>query len=81
MNDTLALLALSALMGLFFGLYFRWIAILISGPILAILLAAVLQRKGFAFFPGVAIIVACLTVSQIAYWIGVTLAARRPPDR
>jgi hypothetical protein len=81
MNDTLALLALSALMGLFFGLYFRWIAILISGPILAILLAAVLQSKGFAFFPGVAIIVACLTVSQIAYWIGVTFAARRPPDR
>jgi hypothetical protein len=52
MNDILALLALSALAGLVFGLYFRWIAILISGPILAILLATVLQSKGFAFFCG-----------------------------
>jgi hypothetical protein len=81
MNDILVLLALSALAGLFFGLYFRWIAILISGPILAILLATVLQSKGFAFFAGIAIIVACLTVSQIAYWIGVTLATRPPSDR
>jgi hypothetical protein len=81
MSAVFALLSFSALVGLFFGLYFRWIAILILGPILAILSAAVLQSRGFAFFAGVAIIVACLTVSQIAYWIGVTLAARRRPDR
>jgi hypothetical protein len=80
MSAVFALLALSALVGLFFGRYFSWIAVLVAGTILAILLAATLQRKGLAFFPGVAIIVACLTVSQIAYWIGVTLAARRRPD-
>jgi hypothetical protein len=81
MKDILALLALSALVGLFIGRYFSWIAILVSGPILAIVLATVLQKKGFISFAGIAIIVACLTISQTAYWIEVTLAARRRPDR
>jgi hypothetical protein len=53
MNAILAWLALSALMGLFFGRYFSWIAVLAAGTILAILSAATLQSKGLAFFPGV----------------------------
>jgi hypothetical protein len=76
MNAIFALLALSALMGLFFGRYFSWIAILVSAPILAVLSATVLQNEGFGFFTGIAIIVACLTVSQIAYWIGLTANSR-----
>jgi hypothetical protein len=74
MNAIFALLALGALMGLFFGRYFSWIAILVSAPILAVLSATVLQNEGFGFFTGIAIIVACLTVNQIAYWISLTLA-------
>jgi hypothetical protein len=79
MNTILALLAVSALVGLVLGLYFSWIAILVSGPILAIVSATILQNEGFDALTGIAIIVVCLTVNQVAYWIGVTwlLAIRR----
>jgi hypothetical protein len=35
---------------------------------------------GFGFLPGIAIIVVCLTVNQIAYLIGVRLSARGRQD-
>jgi hypothetical protein len=78
-NTILALLAVSALVGLVLGLYFSWIAVLVSGPILAIFSATVLQNEGIDALTGTAIIVVCLTVNQGAYWIGVTwlLAVRR----
>jgi hypothetical protein len=75
MNAILALLVLSALVGLLLGLYFSWIAIVLAEPILAILLAVVLQRTGFDVVPGTATIIACLAVSQIAYLAGVKLLA------
>jgi hypothetical protein len=91
MNTVSALLAASALLGLALGLYFRWPAILISAPILAIFSTTVLRNEGFDVPEGIAIIVVCLTVNQVAYWIGGTwlLAVRRadgaslpqdPPD-
>jgi hypothetical protein len=61
------------------GLYFSWIAILVSVPILAVFSATMLQNEGFAVLAGIAIIVVCLTANQFAYWVGVTwlLAVRR----
>jgi hypothetical protein len=44
--------------------------------VLAFLSAVVLQHEGFGSLPGIAIIVACLTVNQIAYLIGVTSVNR-----
>jgi len=81
MNAILALLTVSALVGLFLGAYFRWGALLVSGLILAMFAAMVLQNEGFGFLAGIAIIVVCLTVNQIAYLIGAALTTRGPKDR
>jgi hypothetical protein len=75
------LLAASAIVGLVLGFYFSWIAIVASGLVLAIVSAAVLQAQGFGFFVGISIIVACLTVNQLAYLIGVRLKTRGSRDR
>jgi len=80
MNAILVLLTVSALVGFVLGVYFRWAAILVSGLILAMLAAMVLQNEGFDFLAGIAIIVVCLTVNQIAYLIGAALMARGPKD-
>jgi hypothetical protein len=77
MNTIWILLTMSALVGLGFGVYFKWVALVLSGLILAIVGAAVLQREGFGHLAGIAIIVACLTVNQMAYLIGAALVTRR----
>jgi hypothetical protein len=76
MNAILILLAVSSLLGLVLGFYFSWLAIGVSGLVLAFLSAVVLQHEGFGSLAGIAIIVACLTVNQIAYLIGVTSVNR-----
>ena len=78
MNAILVLLVVSALVGLILGFYFPWGAILVSGLILAMLAATVLQNEGFGFLAGIAITVVCLTVNQIAYLIGAALVTRGP---
>jgi hypothetical protein len=45
------------------------------------LTATVLQNEGFGFLAGIAIIVVCLTVNQIAYLIGAALVTRGPKDQ
>jgi hypothetical protein len=80
MNAILVLLAVSAIVGLILGFYFSWMTILASGLILAIVSAAVLQQQGYSFFAGIAIIVFCLTVNQVAYLVGVSLVTRGPRD-
>jgi hypothetical protein len=77
MNAILILLAVSSLLGLVLGFYFSWLAISVSGLVLAFLSAVVLQHEGFGSLAGIAIIVVCLTVNQIAYLIGVTSVNRR----
>jgi hypothetical protein len=67
MTVVIVLLALSAGTGLALGASFNWYAIAISSPPLALLSAAVLQIAGFGALWGIAIVVACLTLSQIAY--------------
>jgi len=81
MNAILALLAVSALVGLALGFYFRWYAIVVSGLILAILGATVLQNDGFGFRAGIAVIVACLTINQVAYMIVTALLTRGRKDQ
>jgi hypothetical protein len=70
----------SATLGLA-GFFFSWIAILVSGSVLAILAATVLQHESFGLLAGIAIIVACLTLNQIAYLIGATLVHRTANKR
>jgi hypothetical protein len=79
MNAVFVLLVLSAIVGLVLGFFFSWIAILVSGLVLAVLSATVLQNEDFGFLAGIAIIVICLTVNQVSYLIGEMLA-RGPQD-
>jgi hypothetical protein len=76
MSAAFILLTLSAATGLALGMLFSWLAIAASSIGLAILSAAVLQIAGFGALSGIAIIVACLTVNQLAYVLGVMLANR-----
>jgi hypothetical protein len=80
MEVIFVLLAVSAIGGLVLGFYLSWMAILASGLVLAIVSATLLQNEGFGFLPGIAIIVVCLMVNQIAYLIGVRLSVRGPQD-
>jgi hypothetical protein len=77
MSAVLTLLALSALIGFALGNSLSWIAILISGAVLAIVSAAALRIQGFDALFGIAIIGACLTVNQTAYLAGGFFAHRR----
>jgi hypothetical protein len=81
MNAIIGLLAVSALAGLVLGFYFGLAAIVVSGLILAISAAAILQNIDFGFLEGIAIIILCLTVNQIAYLIGDALANRAPKNQ
>ena len=67
MAVVLLLFALSALIGFGVGTSFRWPAIAASSVAIAVLSSAFLQMQGFGTFPGIAIVVACLTVSQMGY--------------
>ena len=80
MNAIMGLLAVSALAGLVLGFYFGLAALVVFGLILSISAAAILQNEDFDFLAGIAIIVLCLTVNQIAYLIGATLASRAPKN-
>jgi hypothetical protein len=56
---------------------FTWRAIALSSPALAVLATVVLHRQGFGPLAGIAIIVACLTINQVAYLAGVSFVDRR----
>jgi hypothetical protein len=73
MNVIFVMLAVSAVVGIALGLRFRWPAIMVSGLLLSIVSAVLLQKVGFGAVEGIAIIVACLIVNQVAYLIGVRL--------
>jgi hypothetical protein len=77
----LLLPAASAILGLVAGFFFSWIAILVSGSVLAVLSATVLQHEDFGFPGGIAIIVVCLSLNQIGYLIGTTLVHRAAKKR
>jgi hypothetical protein len=70
MTAVILLLALSALVGLALGTSFSWLAIAASSIGIAVLSSAILQIQGFGVLPGIAMVVACLTVNQMAYLAG-----------
>jgi hypothetical protein len=80
MNAIFILLAVSAILGLLLGFYLSWNAILVSGFVLAFLSATILQNEGFGFLAGIAIIIVCLVVNQVAYLIGTKLVTRGAQD-
>jgi membrane protein DedA with SNARE-associated domain len=73
MNVVLALLAVSALVGLALGVFFSWIAIFVSGVIIAICGGMISHNESLEFFAGISFIVACLCINQIAYLVGVRM--------
>jgi signal transduction histidine kinase len=77
MSALAILFMLSAVVGFALGVSYNWYAIAVSGIALAVLSAAVLHNQGFGSFSGIAIIVACLTISQASYLAGVRFARRR----
>ena len=69
-------LVMSVLLGLATGLMFRAWANAIIAPIIAFGSAIALASHGFEFFEGVLVTVACLIVSQVAYFVGLFLESR-----
>jgi hypothetical protein len=83
MSAVFWLLAISAAVGFLVGIYLSWLAIAVAGLILALGSAITLNINGFGDFAGIAITVATLVVSQVAYLCGVALAnyrRSRPAD-
>jgi hypothetical protein len=70
MSAACILLVLSAVIGLVLSTLTWWPAIVACEVTLAGLFSMVLQIEGFRTIPGIAIITVCLTVSQVAYLIG-----------
>jgi hypothetical protein len=70
MTAIILLFALSALIGFALGTSFSWLAIAASSIGIALLSSAILQIQGFSWLPGIAVVVACLTVNQMAYLAG-----------
>jgi hypothetical protein len=69
-------LAASALLGLATGFVFRVWANAIVAPLIAFVSAIVLASHGFEFWEGVLVTVACLIVSQVAYFVGLFVESR-----
>ena len=67
MSAALILLALSAVIGLALGMLFSWPAIAAASVGIAVLSSAILQLQSFGTLPGIALVIACLTVSQMGY--------------
>ena len=77
MTVVFLLLALSALIGFGLGTSFRWPAIVASSVAIAVLSSAILQIQSVGALPGIAIVVACLVVSQMGYLAAASLREDR----
>ena len=77
MTVVLLLLALSALIGFGLGATFRWPAIAAASVGIAVLSSAILQIQSVGALPGIAIVVACLVVSQMGYLAAASLREDR----
>jgi hypothetical protein len=81
MSSILILLALSALSGFVLGTgRFSWPAILVAGLVLAPLSTIALQNQEFGALSGISVIVACLTINQAAYVVGMIRTNDGPED-
>ena len=77
MSAALILLALSAVIGLALGMLFSWPAIAAASVGIAVLSSAILQIQSVGALPGIAIVVACLVVSQMGYLAAASLREDR----
>ena len=77
MSAALIVLALSAVIGLALGMLFSWPAIAASSVGIAVLSSAILQIQSVGALPGIAIVVACLVVSQMGYLAAASLRGDR----
>jgi len=68
--DAFLLLTIGTLSGFILGRFFSWHAFIVCGPVLPVICAIILQKHGFAWLPGIAVIVGCLCLNQIGYLIG-----------
>jgi hypothetical protein len=68
MSSAIILFALSLLVGFALG-RFSWRAIAVSSLALAVVAAVILHREGFGPLAGIAIVTACLTLNQLAYFV------------
>ena len=68
MISVIGLFGVSLIIGLALG-RFSWFAIALSGLALAVLAAVILHRQGFGPLAGIPIIVGCLTLNQLAYFV------------
>ena len=71
MTTVILLVALSVLIGFALGRSFSWFAIAASSIGIALFSSIILQNQGFSSLPGIAVVVACLTINQMAYLAGV----------
>ena len=69
MSVACILLTLSAVLGLVLSELTWWPAIVACEVTVAVLFSIVLQIEGFRTIPGIAIIMVCLTMSQVGYLI------------
>lgn len=72
----ITLLILSAMLGLATGLLFRIWTMAFVSLLIAIAAAVALQTDGFAMVGGIAVIVGCLVISQVAYVAGALVILR-----
>jgi hypothetical protein len=64
------------MIGFALGTSFSWLAIVASSIGLAVISSAILQIQGFGAVSGIAIVVTCLTVNQMAYLASVFYRSR-----
>jgi hypothetical protein len=82
MISTLILVALSAVSGFVIGRnHFPYHAMLAAAVVLAPLSAVILQNQGFGAISGIFTIVSCLTLNQVAYFVGAIRENPGPEDR
>ncbi|OAF14848.1 hypothetical protein AYJ54_41705 [Bradyrhizobium centrolobii] len=67
MTIALVLIVASALVGTAIGLFFKFWALILISPLIAIFSAVVLRFYEFGLVKGVAVTAACLAVCQLAY--------------
>jgi hypothetical protein len=87
MNAVIVLLTLSALIGFALGKSFSWRALAVASIGVAVMSSVTLQIQGFGALSGIAIVFACLTLSQVAYiaagWVSLfdKKTDKKPRDR
>ena len=68
--DVFLILTLGAFSGAITAQFVSWFGLVWCAPVLATVSAIVLQKQGFSWLSGIAMIVACLSLNQFGYLLG-----------